>query len=71
MIIVDEGNRVGNFGSEVASIIAEEAVDYIRAPILKVTAPHVPVPYSPVLEKFYIPDEERIRQAVYKVLEYA
>jgi len=39
MIIVDEGNRVGNFGSEVASIIAEEAVEYIQAPILKVTAP--------------------------------
>jgi pyruvate dehydrogenase E1 component beta subunit len=72
MIIVDEGNRVGNFGSEVASIIAEEAVGYIQAPILKVTAPHVPVPYSPVLEKgFYIPNEEGIKKAVQKVLEYA
>jgi len=71
MIIVDEGNRVGNFGSEVASIIAEEAVEFIQAPILKVTAPHVPVPYSPVLEKFYIPDEEKIREAVRKLLEYA
>jgi pyruvate dehydrogenase E1 component beta subunit len=72
MIIVDEGNRVGNFGSEVTSIIAEEAVGYIQAPILKVTAPHVPVPYSPVLEKgFYIPNEEGIKKAVHKVLEYA
>lgn len=71
MIIVDEGNRIGNFGSEVASIIAEEAVEYIQAPILKVTAPHVPVPYSPVLEKYYIPNEEGIKKAVHKVLEYA
>ncbi len=71
MIIVDEGNRIGNFGSEVASIIAEEAVEYIQAPILKVTAPHVPVPYSPVLEKYYLPDEDRIRKAVHKILEYA
>ncbi len=71
MIVVDEGNRIGNFGSEVASIIAEEAVEYIQAPILKVTAPHVPVPYSPVLEKYYLPDEERIRKAVHKILEYA
>jgi pyruvate/2-oxoglutarate/acetoin dehydrogenase E1 component len=71
MIIVDEGNRVGNFGSEIASIIAEDAVEYIQAPILKVTAPHVPVPYSPVLEKgFYIPNEEGIKKAVRKVLEY-
>jgi len=71
LIIVDEGNRIGNFGSEVASIIAEEAVEYIQAPIIKVTAPHIPVPYSPVLEKYYIPDEDRIREAVHKVLEYA
>jgi pyruvate dehydrogenase E1 component beta subunit len=72
MVIVDEGNRVLNFGSEVASIIAEEAVEYIQAPILKVTAPHVPVPYSPVLEKeVYIPNEEKIKKAVYRVLEYA
>ena len=41
MVIVDEGHRVGNFGSEVAAIIAEKAVDYIQAPILKVTAPQV------------------------------
>ena len=72
MIIVDEGNRVGNFGSEVASIVAEEAVEYIQAPILKVTAPHVPVPYSPVLEKeAYIPNEEGIKKAVHRILEYA
>ena len=71
LIIVDEGNKIGNFGSEVASIIAEEAVGYIQAPIIKVTAPHVPVPYSPVLEKFYIPNEEGIKKAVHKVLEYA
>jgi acetoin:2,6-dichlorophenolindophenol oxidoreductase subunit beta len=72
LIVVDEGNRIGNFGSEVASIIAEEAVEYIQAPILKVTAPHVPVPYSPVLEKdFYIPNEEGIRKAVHKIMEYA
>jgi len=72
LVIVDEGNRVGNFGNEVTSIIAEEAVGYIQAPILKVTSPHVPVPYSPVLEKgFYIPNEEGIKKAVHKVLEYA
>jgi pyruvate dehydrogenase E1 component beta subunit len=47
-------------------------VGYIQAPILKVTAPQVPVPYSPALEKeFYIPNEEGIRKAVRKVLEYA
>jgi len=47
-------------------------VEYIQAPILKVTAPHVPVPYSPVLEKeVYIPNEDGIKKAVHKILEYA
>ena len=72
MVIVDEGHRVGNFGSEVAAIIAEKAVGYIQAPILKVTAPQISVPYSPVLEKeVYIPNEEMIRKAINKVMEYA
>ena len=72
MVIVDEGHRVGNFGSEVAAIIAEKAVGYIQAPILKVTAPQVSVPYSPVLEKeVYIPNEEMIKKAINTVMEYA
>ncbi len=71
LIIVDEGYRTNNFGSEVASIIAEEAFEYIRAPIIKVTAPQVPPPYSPVLEKIYIPDENGIKAAISKVMEYA
>jgi len=72
MVIVDEGHRVGNFGNEVTAIIAEKAVGYIQAPILKVTAPQIPVPYSPVLEKeVYIPNEEMIKKAIHKVMEYA
>ncbi len=71
MVIVDEGHRVGNFGSEVAALIAEKAVGYIQAPILKVTAPQVSVPYSPVLEKAYIPNEEMIKKAINTVMEYA
>jgi pyruvate/2-oxoglutarate/acetoin dehydrogenase E1 component len=71
MVIVDEGHRVGNFGSEVAAIIAEKAVGYIQAPILKVTAPQVSIPYSPVLEKAYLPNEEMIKKAINTVMEYA
>ncbi len=65
MVIVDEGHRVGNFGNEVTALIAEKAVGYIQAPILKVTAPQISVPYSPVLEKeVYIPNEEMIKKAI-------
>ena len=72
MVIVDEGHLVGNFGNEVTALIAEKAVGYIQAPILKVTAPQISVPYSPVLEKeVYIPNEEMIKKAIHKVMEYA
>jgi pyruvate/2-oxoglutarate/acetoin dehydrogenase E1 component len=70
LIIVDEGYHVGNFGNEIISIIAEEAFDYIQAPIIKVTAPQIPPPYSPVLERKFIPDEEGIRNAIQRVMQY-
>jgi pyruvate/2-oxoglutarate/acetoin dehydrogenase E1 component len=71
LITVDEGNRTNGFGSEVAAIVAEEALAFLEAPILRITAPMVPVPYGPTLERFYIPDENRIKEAVNKVMTYS
>ncbi|KKM10066.1 hypothetical protein SY88_15585 [Clostridiales bacterium PH28_bin88] len=55
-------------GGELAAIIAEEAFDYLDAPIQRVAAPDIPVPFSPPMEAFFIPDEKRIIQAVRKTL---
>jgi len=71
LITMDEGCKTNGMGSEIAAIIAEEAIDYVQAPIIRVAAPMVPVPYSPVLEKFYVPDEENLKAAINKVLQYA
>jgi len=71
LITMDEGCKTNGMGSEIAAIIAEEAIDYVQAPIMRVAAPMVPVPYSPVLEKFYVPDEENLKAAINKVLQYA
>lgn len=70
LITADEGCVTGGFGSEVAAIVAQEAFDYLEAPIIRVGSPHTPVPFSPPLEQFYIPDEGNIREAVNKILEY-
>lgn len=70
LITVDEGNRSNGFGSEIAAVISEEAVEYLRGPILRVAAPMTPVPYGPTLEKFYIPDEEDIKEAVKRIMAY-
>jgi len=70
LITVDEGNRTNGFGSEIAALVGEEAIEYLEAPILRVAAPMVPVPYGPSLEKFYIPDENNIKEAVERVMAY-
>ncbi|MBI3921378.1 MAG: alpha-ketoacid dehydrogenase subunit beta [Armatimonadetes bacterium] len=70
LIIVDECNRTGGWAGEVAAEIQEKAFGYLEAPILRITAPDTPVPFSPVMEKFYVPDEDRITDAVREVLRW-
>ena len=50
LVTVDEGNKTNGFGSEIAAILSEEAIDYLQAPILRVAAPMTPVPYGPPLK---------------------
>ncbi len=70
LITADEGCVTGGFGSEVAAIVAQEAFDYLEAPIIRVGSPDTPVPFSPPLEQFYIPDEGNIKDAVNRILVY-
>jgi pyruvate dehydrogenase E1 component beta subunit len=70
LITVDEGCVTGGFGSEVAAIVAQEVFDYLEAPIIRVGSPDTPVPFSPPLEQFYIPDEGNIKDAVNRILAY-
>jgi pyruvate dehydrogenase E1 component beta subunit len=66
VVIVQEAPRTGGFAGEIAATIAEEAFDYLDAPIRRVGAPDTPVPFSPVLEDLYIPNAEKIIDAVKK-----
>ncbi len=59
-MVVHEAVRFGGLGGEIAAQIQEEAFDYLDAPIARVGAPFSPVPFSPALEKVYIPDANRI-----------
>jgi pyruvate dehydrogenase E1 component beta subunit len=68
VIIVHEACLTGGFGGEIAALIAEEAFDSLDAPIKRVASPDVPVPFNPVLEKHYLPDEDKIMHAVKQIL---
>lgn len=67
VIVHEEVKRAGS-GAEIAAIVAEQAFDYLDAPIKRVAAPFTPVPFSPALEKEFIPDEGKIIAAVKEVV---
>jgi pyruvate/2-oxoglutarate/acetoin dehydrogenase E1 component len=64
LVIVEEDNLTGGWAAEIAAIVAEEAFDYLDAPIKRVSAPDVPPPFAPILEREYVPDEGKIIRAV-------
>jgi pyruvate/2-oxoglutarate/acetoin dehydrogenase E1 component len=68
-VVVHEAVTFGGIGAEIAAQIQEEAFDYLDAPVLRLGAPFAPVPFSPVLEKAYIPDSGRIAKGVRQLLE--
>jgi acetoin:2,6-dichlorophenolindophenol oxidoreductase subunit beta len=68
-VVVHEAVTFGGIGAEIASQIQEEAFDYLDAPILRLGAPFSPVPFSPVLERAYIPDSNRISAGISRLLE--
>lgn len=69
LVVVDEASERCSMASDISSIVAEKAFRSLRAPIRKVTAPHTPVPFSPILEDAYIPNEADIEAAVRDVME--
>jgi 2-oxoisovalerate dehydrogenase E1 component beta subunit len=69
-VIVHEATRTCGVGAEISAILAEEAFDLLDAPIVRVTAPDTPVPYSPPLEKAFRPDAEKIAEAVRQLVRY-
>jgi len=71
LIVVDESNPYCSMASEIASLAACEAFDYLKAPVVKVTAPHTPIPATPSLEQAYIPSVAQIETAVRTVLDIA
>jgi pyruvate dehydrogenase E1 component beta subunit len=60
LVTVETDCKTGGVGAEIAAIVAEEAIDYLDAPIRRVATMDVPPCLSPVFEKYIIPDEKRI-----------
>jgi len=68
LVIVSEDCKTGGVSAEISSVVAEEAIDYLDAPIKRVTGADTPIPFSPPLEQYVIPDEKAIIKAVKEVV---
>jgi pyruvate/2-oxoglutarate/acetoin dehydrogenase E1 component len=68
VVIADEGHLRGGASGDLAAIIIDKGFDYLNAPIKRVAARDVPIPFSPPLENYVLPDEGKIKAAVQEVL---
>ncbi len=64
LVVVDEAGPRCGMAADIAALVAQKGFDSLRGPILQVTPPHTPVPFSPPLEDMYIPDARRVIEAV-------
>jgi pyruvate dehydrogenase E1 component beta subunit len=68
LVVVSEDCKTAGVSAEIAAIVAEEAIDYLDAPVKRVAEPDTPIPFSPPLEKYVIPDEKAIIRAVKEIV---
>jgi pyruvate dehydrogenase E1 component beta subunit len=68
VVVAHESCLRGGVAAELASVIIEEAFDYLDAPIIRIGAKNTPIPFSPPLEEAVIPQEKDIEQAIRSIL---
>jgi pyruvate dehydrogenase E1 component beta subunit len=69
VITVEESPKRGGLGAEIAATLAEEMIDFLVAPVTRVAAPDTPAPFSPPMERYYVPDAARIAKAARRLME--
>jgi 2-oxoisovalerate dehydrogenase E1 component beta subunit len=70
LLVLHEDTRTGGFGAEIAASVAEEAFEHLDAPVRRLAAPDTPVPFSPPLEKAFIPQVADVVTALTELAEY-
>jgi 2-oxoisovalerate dehydrogenase E1 component beta subunit len=70
VLVVHEDTRTGGIAGEIAAILNEEIFEHLDGPVLRVTAPDTPVPYSPPLEEFFLPNKDKILEALRRLAAY-
>jgi pyruvate/2-oxoglutarate/acetoin dehydrogenase E1 component len=69
-LVLHEASRTGGIGGEIAATIAEEAFEWLDAPVVRLAATDTPVPYSPPLEEYHLPQVKDVLAAARKLAAY-
>jgi 2-oxoisovalerate dehydrogenase E1 component beta subunit len=69
-LILHEASLTGGIGGEISAIISQEAFEWLDAPVLRVASIDTPVPYSPPLEDYYLPQVKDVLDAARKLAAY-
>jgi 2-oxoisovalerate dehydrogenase E1 component beta subunit len=64
VIVLHEATRTGGPGGEVAALLSERAFEWLDAPVVRLAPPDTPVPYSPTLEEFFLPNAHKVGEAI-------
>jgi 2-oxoisovalerate dehydrogenase E1 component beta subunit len=70
LLVVHEDTRTGGIAGEIAALVCESAFEELDGPIMRVTAPDTPVPYSPPLEERFLPNAEKVVAAARELAKY-
>jgi 2-oxoisovalerate dehydrogenase E1 component beta subunit len=70
VIVLHEATRTGGPGGEIAALITERAFEYLDGPVLRMAPPDTPVPYSPPLEDYFLPNAEKVGKAIRALYDY-
>jgi acetoin:2,6-dichlorophenolindophenol oxidoreductase subunit beta len=68
LVTLHDATKFCGFGAEIAAMIAEELFDALKAPVRRVAAPDIPVPFTPPQEDYYKPNAEQVVRAVKSIL---
>jgi pyruvate/2-oxoglutarate/acetoin dehydrogenase E1 component len=69
-MILHESSLTGGIGGEISAIIAEEAFEWLDAPVIRVASIDAPVPFAPAMEDYYLPQVDEIVEAARKLVKY-
>jgi 2-oxoisovalerate dehydrogenase E1 component beta subunit len=70
VILLHEDTRTGGMAGELAALIAEKAFADLDGPIVRITAPDTPVPFSPPLEEYFLPNAAKVIEAARNLAAY-